>query len=176
MTAFSRFVDVVSRTAFLLGGIALVLMMLHISLDVLLRLLIRRPLPGTLEITEFHYMVACTFLPLAMIELRRRSISIEVISERFPERVQIGLSVMADTLTALFWGGLAYFAWLEAIRRTRIGDSVDAVEFFVQTWPARWVFAISMILATLAVLSNLINGLQAVRDGRAYANVEQDEH
>ena len=71
-----------------LGGIAVVLMMLHICADVIAKYVFNSPIPGTLEIVSNYYMVATVFLPLALVERKNAHIAVEILSQHLPTRGQ----------------------------------------------------------------------------------------
>jgi hypothetical protein len=52
----------------LIGGMGIVLMMAHVTLDVVLKNLFNAPIQGTIEISSYYYMVAVVMLPMAMVE------------------------------------------------------------------------------------------------------------
>ena len=61
------------------GGLAILPMMLHVATDVALRNLVNRPVPATYEIvTQYYYMSALAFVPLAWMERSRGMIAVEV--------------------------------------------------------------------------------------------------
>ena len=58
--------------------VAVVLMMAHISLDVLLRW-IGLPIPATVTIVPHYYMLPIVFLPLALAEKNDAHITVEIL-------------------------------------------------------------------------------------------------
>ena len=66
MSTPGRLLARTTSLATLIAGIAIALMMLHVSLDVAFRYLLGAPLPGTLTIVTYYYMVIAAFVPLAL--------------------------------------------------------------------------------------------------------------
>ena len=79
--------------------VAVVLMMTHISLDVLLRW-IGLPIPATVTIVPHYYMLPIVFLPLALAEKNDAHITVEILVQLFRNRVQKVLAVCSWLFSA----------------------------------------------------------------------------
>jgi len=158
--------------ATILGGLAVVLMMLHVTADVLLRKLFAAPLPGTLAVVSNYYMVILAFVPLALAERRRAHIAVEVLVERLPERLKHWLE---QVVLLPVGAALAIFAW----RTWDIaGDKLESGASLVQgtasivVWPSYYALPLGAGLMLLIVvyrltvtLTGAANGLDARHDG-----------
>ena len=71
-------VRVIDRCILALAGMALLLMMLHISIDVVSNLLFGAPVPLTNATVTQYYMIAVAFLSLAAGEYRGAHIRVEI--------------------------------------------------------------------------------------------------
>ena len=96
-----------------LAGAAVVAMMLLTCADVLLRLL-RHPIPGTYELVGFLGTVIVSF-SLALTSLSKGHIAVEILVEKLPRRVQVGIeagtSLIGAALFAIItWQSLVYAA------------------------------------------------------------------
>ena len=136
------------------GGCAVLVMMLHVSADVLSKYLLNRPIVGTLEIVSHYYMVAAIFLPLAAIERGRGHIFVELFTIRLGRQTTFALDAFASLLSALFVGAIAWMSTIEAIRRTKSGEMVDAVYYQIIVWPTRWMVPVGTALFALVCLHN----------------------
>ena len=87
--------------AMIVAGIAVVLMMLHVSLDVVTRPFLGRPLPGTTLIVSDYYMVACAFLPLAYAQAADGHISMDALAHLAPRRTQVHMAGFALLIAVL---------------------------------------------------------------------------
>ena len=122
-----------------LGYGAILLMMLHVSMDVAARVFFASPLLGTLEVVENYYMVACVFLPLGYLQATRGQIVVEVLSEWMPRRTRSGLDVVALFLTGAFLLLLTYTGALEAWEQTlKLEAERVAGSKRLPVWPVRW--------------------------------------
>ena len=82
-------------------------MMIHISLDVIGKIVWNAPIIGTLEIVSYVYMVGCTFLPLGHVLQTRSLILVEAFTEWMPSRSIAWLNAVAGIVTVLYLGALA---------------------------------------------------------------------
>ncbi|MDF2235703.1 TRAP transporter small permease [Albimonas sp. CAU 1670] len=136
-----------------IAAAAAVLMMVHISVDVISKYLFRAPLPGTITIVSNYYMVLVAFLPLAFAERRNGHIGVEVLTTRFPARVQRILHIVSLLFCAAVFAALTWQSWIEAGRALKIG--AFEIEFGVKllTWPARYLLPLGAGLMTAALLA-----------------------
>jgi len=96
-----------------LSGYVLFFMMLMITVDVTGRYLFASPIPGTLEFTEF-LMVFVVFFSLAYVQLHKRHICVELLTQRLPRRAADGLAIVTLLIAALFFGLMAWQSWVYA--------------------------------------------------------------
>jgi TRAP-type C4-dicarboxylate transport system permease small subunit len=94
-----------------LAGTAIIIMMLLTCADVCLRLL-RHPIPGTYEMVGFLGTVIISF-SLAYTSLEKGHIAVEILVEKLPRRVQVGIEAVTSLIgAALFvlvtWQSLIY--------------------------------------------------------------------
>ncbi|MEZ5933690.1 MAG: TRAP transporter small permease [Alphaproteobacteria bacterium] len=151
----------VSRTFAVIGGCAVLAMMLHVSADVLSKYLLNRPIVGTLEMVSHYYMVAAIFLPLAAIERARAHIIVELFTIRLGPRAILFLDAVACLLAAVFAGVITWMAGIEAIRRTRSGEMIDAVYYQILVWPTRWLVPAGALVFMLVLLLHALRFMAA---------------
>ena len=101
MTRISRFLSTCATCTSVLAGAAVALMMVQVTLDVAMRHLFGSPLPGTLTIVSYYYMVIAAFVPLALAEQRDAHISVEFVTDLMPKGVQRHLAGLMLLPTAL---------------------------------------------------------------------------
>lgn len=131
-----------------LAGILLILMMLHISLDVLLKAAFNSPIQGTLEVTAYYYMVGAVLLPVAAVELAQASISADVFFNLMWRRMKLVLMMFILLLSALVYAGLCRVTWMDAMRAFNRGEfSMGGVSMLI--WPSRFVLPVSFGLGSL---------------------------
>ena len=150
------------------GAIAVLAMMLHVTADVLMKVALNQPIMGTLEIVSFVYMVGCTFLPLAHVQLSRTLIIVEVFTQNLAPEKNLRFDIGAAVLTVAYLSLLAIMGAVVAVAKTGIGEAQDATYFDLPVWPMRWVFCISCGLAALIALYQLIDDFRLARFGRRF--------
>jgi TRAP-type C4-dicarboxylate transport system permease small subunit len=134
-----------------IGGLALILMMLHIAADVVARYIFNAPLHGTVEIVSAYYMVAVVFLPLAMIERFNGHIVVELVTQHMPRRIQEVLIGIVALLSALYFAAFTWRTWGDALNKFAVGESaLGTVQ--VTVWPTRFYLPIGCGLITLVLL------------------------
>ncbi|WBU52428.1 TRAP transporter small permease [Paracoccus sp. SCSIO 75233] len=168
-----QILDKLSRLALIVAGLFLLLMMVHISLDVALKLLFSRPIAGTLEIVSTYYMVAGVFFPIAAVEMARSSISVDAVYQFFPQSAKKLCMVLVLGLSAATYLILACSSWGDAIRSYRIKEQMIG-QVFVTIWPSRFVLPIGFGLAGLVCFGYLLAFLLR-KDARDRLLAEHDE-
>lgn len=134
-----------------IGGIALILMMLHITAEVVGRYLFASPLHGTVEIVPTYYMVATVFLPLALIERLNAHIVVELLSKRFSERVQEIQIAMVALLSAAYFGAFTWRTWGDALQKFAVRE-VSLGNVAVTVWPTRFYVPIGCGMITILLV------------------------
>jgi TRAP-type C4-dicarboxylate transport system permease small subunit len=155
-----------------LGTFGIIVMMVHITTDVLARLVLGSPLIGTNEIVSRYYMVAIAFLPLAWAEHRNAMISVELI-DGFLGR---GALLVSDIVV-----GLVSVGALLLVASTSLGEAMDALHkgAFVMAiatripiWPTYFIIPIGCALAAVLVVFRMI---PQIRSGKpAKSNSKED--
>lgn len=153
MNALERFV---ARISAIVGSVVLIAMMLQITIDVFMRNLLGAGFPATADIVSRYYMVAVSFLPLAMTQVADRHIEATIFTDRLrggARRAVLGLG--AAIATAVF----ALLAWgtgAEALKQTARRAYVEAGTIHFPTWPSYWILPVSASLMLVVLVIRLI--------------------
>ena len=132
-----------------LSGIAVAVMMVHVCADVFAKYVLLAPVPGTITIVTENYMPLLTFLPLAFVQQRRGHISVEVLTTRFPKRIQHHLYFWTILLAAVIFALLAWVTFGEAVKKMELGKFQMEQDVKVLTWPGQYFPAIGYGLIAL---------------------------
>jgi TRAP-type C4-dicarboxylate transport system permease small subunit len=149
--ALPRWVRVVQRisTAVALpAAVVTFLLMLHVIGDVVGRSLFNSPLPGTLEISQYWWMMLIVFGGLALAQVNDEHLRATVIIEKLPLNWQRWVdagSCALLCLIALVIGLAGYVAGLESFR---IGEATSSTPPIV-IWP--FMFAVPFGFGALAL-------------------------
>lgn len=146
-----------------LAGLSLVLMMLHVTLDVVLKYFFKLPIPGTAEVVSAYYMIGAVFLPLAYIEVHNRPIVVELLYDRLPIAFRHSLDILATLLSAAFYVFLAWQSAKIAFAAMESREYIDGI-WRVVVWPSRFLIPLGLLAACVSLTFRLL-GL--VTGGRA---------
>ncbi len=138
-----------------LAGLSLVLMMAHVTLDVVLKYFFKLPIPGTAEVVAAYYMIGTVFLPLAYIEVHNRPIVVELLYDRLPQALQRPLDVLATVLSIVFYAFLAWQSVKIALSALENREYIDGV-WKVVVWPSRFLIPLGLLAACAALALRLI--------------------
>jgi TRAP-type C4-dicarboxylate transport system permease small subunit len=102
-----RYVNLLTRILFWIGGVGLVAMLLLIVADVIGIKILSRPVPGGIELVAFMAVVAIAFA-VGYTQVMRGHVAVDFIVDKFPRRAKL----VIDTLMVLFSVCLfALMAW-----------------------------------------------------------------
>lgn len=152
---FERLVDLSQ----LIGMLAIVAMMIHISIDVISRNLFNSPLTGTVTIVSSYYMVICAFASLALAERHKGHIEVEVFTELLPRNVQYHLAGWLYPISILAFAQLTYRTYFDAISKYRIGSFQIEANIAIPMWPSYAILPFGFGLMTLAVTFRFLDYL-----------------
>lgn len=147
-----RLVNAITSGLALLGAVGVVAMLVHITLYVILRNLASAPIPATVEIVSYYYMVAIAFLPLAWAERRGDMISVEIFSHLLVGRIGRINAVFVALLTCAAYLVLTYTTWTVAMRQFTAGSYVISLSVAVPVWPSYFILPLAFALAALVAL------------------------
>ena len=153
-----RLFNLVIDGATVLGAAAVFLMMAHVALDVAGKVLVSTPVPATLAMVSNYYMVVVAFLPLAVAERRDAHIAVEVLTDRFPEKVQHVLRGFGTLFFAGVFALLARQAFVEAASKREVGAFMLEQDVKVLIWPSHYLMAAGCTLMVLALLARIAGG------------------
>ena len=109
-----------------LAGIIVLMLVAHVTIDVVMRFAFDTPLNSTILYVSAFYMVAIAFLPLAAVEQNDSHIAVELLVERFPTKVQSFLAGLALLLTCIVTATVAIRTGDEALAKF-IGGSYSCL-------------------------------------------------
>lgn len=152
MNFLRRLLEPLVSAAALIGIACVTLMMLHVTVDVLLRFALNMPVGGTITIVSNYYMVILGFGSLAVAESRAAHVSVEIVTELMPRNVQAGLASMAALLSAGVFALLATRTWIEAMAQMTLGAAVQQGTLTIPVWPSYFALPLGCGLMALTAL------------------------
>ena len=160
MFGFERAVRKLGEGMAIIGGIAMVLMMLHIVADVATKYLFNDPIDGTTEIVAAYYMVAVVFLPVAYVTFMEGQLIVELFTGWMSNRRLSLLDGFAGFASLAYLLFIVYYTAAEAVRRTIEGEAWETSVELVAVWPSRWMLPIGLAVMALYVLIEAFRNLR----------------
>lgn len=167
MLYIGRFLSGLTKIASLMTTLCIVLMMLHVTADVVGRYMFNAPLPGTIVIVGHYYMIIVVFMALGVAEEKRAHISVEFLTDLLPKTAQSWVAVFSGVLTAAIFSLLAYSGFVQAAKKTASGASMEQGSRLIAIWPSYWAIALgAALIAVIAAYKVIVtvtgwkNGLQ----------------
>ena len=146
-TMFRKALFGVSDAFAWIGGLLVLIMMVHVVLDVTLRFF-GIPLKATIEIVQAWYMIPLAFLPLAYVEKVDGHIAVELLSQHLGRRAQDVLIALVSLLCAIYFAGFALRTGEDAIGKYKVGE-LALGDVAIIVWPTR--FALPLGCGLIAI-------------------------
>ena len=166
MLSNSRFIQRPIRALTIVAGIAVMLMMMHIVIDVVGRVVFNHPLNGTTEIVSTYYMVAVIFLPLGFVSHYEGHIKVELFTRGLSPAGLAWLEAAVGALSVVF---LVWFTW-ESVVAARIsfemGEQWETAADLVTVWPSRWILPVGLAAMTAYMICATIDEVRRATSHR----------
>lgn len=163
MDRIDNIADVAARTMMAIGAAAVGLMMVHICLDVAIRVVLRIPVYGTIEIISHYMMVIVAFAPVAELQRRRKHLFVESFTTWLPHRVNAVLDYIVVLYFLALTGIYIFASARKAIEKTSVNASVETPAFDVVIWPSYWTIPIALVALAIVLLAQALARPQTVR-------------
>ena len=153
-----RVVSYLSRFFMIIGGVALLLLVLLATGNVTLRLL-HMPYAGTYEIVSFLGALV-TAGALAHTQRRRDHIMVDIVTDRFPPLVKRLLDAVSDLLAAVLFGVATWqvYRWGEKIRVAGEKSETLQLTFYPFIYGVAAGFALLTLVLVLQMFRALLRG------------------
>ncbi|MZR31468.1 TRAP transporter small permease subunit [Sneathiella litorea] len=149
-----KFLDRITESFTLLGGMAIVLMLLQITIDVFCKYFFNMPLLWTMDVVANYMMVAIVFLPLAQVERQNSHIRVELFAQMLGDNGRRAIAIFSGIVAAIYFGAITWQTWADAIDKYEIGEYVMG-EAQVTVWPGRFFLPFGCGLLVLLLLYKL---------------------
>jgi TRAP-type C4-dicarboxylate transport system permease small subunit len=155
MPSFEKTVYRFSRTLNILSGIALVLMMGLVFVNVVLRA-VWNPILGTYEFTGFLAAITITFA-LAHCASKKGHIAITIFADRLPPRVQAILDSFVAILGTALYAVISWQCIKYAINMYRVGEVSPATA--TPFYPFIFAVAFGLLMLALILLNDVFKSI-----------------
>jgi TRAP-type C4-dicarboxylate transport system permease small subunit len=147
---------VVARISAAVGSVVLMAMMLQITVDVFMRNFIGAGFPATPDIVSRYYMVAVSFLPLAMTQVADRHIEATIFTDKLSGGARWAVLTLGSVIGIAAFALLAWGTGAEALKQTARRAYVEAGTIHFPTWPSYWIVPVSAGLMLLVLVLRLV--------------------
>jgi len=154
----------VSYLLAVLSAVAILLMMLAISADVIGRYAFDHPIMGAFEFALL-LMVLVVFLGLAYTQLRGQHISVDVVYMRLPHRFRLPVDILNLIVLLFITSILAWKTVSHAAYSVSIGDYMPGMAHFPK-YPSKVALAVGAVMLCAVVFVQLVGKLAS----RVHAN------
>ncbi len=144
----------VTRFSSRVGAVVLVGMMLLMAGDVFLRFIFNKPVPGAFELIEIM-MGAVVSLSIAYCGLRRGHVSVELITDKLPDRIRAPVDLVHHLVCIVFFATIAYKGSQQAIV-IKENETVSTL-LEVPIYPFVWLLVFGAMLLALVYFRQMID-------------------
>lgn len=169
---FAVWLRKVCLTCAFLSGIAMMLMMLAGTLDIIGTNLFALPVPAAFEFVA-TMMVVVVFFAVSLAQARRAHIRVEVLYGFMPRPLQYLADVLQYLLNAFLYGLIAYFGWKSGMLSFAQGEYASGIINF-PIWPARFALCFGATLMTVQCLYDLVSHMAGWEDAAETENPETE--
>lgn len=155
-TSYNRAVRLIDRILVWIAGVALVLMMLHITVDVVANLVAGSPVPLTNATVTQYYMIAVAYLPLAAAELRGAHISVDLVVNQMSAGLRRAVDQLMQVICVVVYAALAAQAWQLALEKLARDAFLMEQATRVSTWPSYFMVPVGFGLVALLLALRLV--------------------
>lgn len=158
-----RFVGYLSKGFMCIGGVALLVLVVLATANVVFRLL-HIPFAGTYEVVSFLGALV-TAAALAHTQRRRDHIMVDILTDRFPPGVKRWLDALSDAITAVLFGVIAWQIWAWGNNLKLSGERSETLQLVY--YPFVYGVAAGFALLSLVLLIQLAQALLHREEGTA---------
>lgn len=155
-----------------IAGILVLLMVAHVSADVVMRYVIGQPLNATILYVSAFYMVAIAFLPLGLVEQKGSHIAVELLVERFPDKIQTVLLFLAMLLSVVVTAAVTVRTGQEALAKYVTGAYSIEAGGKILIWPTYFYLPVGFGMMTFVTVWKLIAMMTGKDSGLSLMTVE----
>lgn len=135
-------------------------MMALTGIDVTLRYLFNKPVPGSYEMTEFMMPIVIAF-GLAYCALEKGHVKVELVTSMLPKRAQAAMNSIVSLLFLALFIGIAWQTWRRAEGMIHVGQL--SIVLYIPVYPFVLAVAVGCAALCIVVLRDLFSNLsQAV--------------
>lgn len=157
-----RVFSVVKKSSLLISGIAVFLMMLFISAEVILRNVFSTSISGNYEITESYFMPLIVFPVIAITYSSGLMPKINMVVNKFPGKIQSLINLLLLLLEILAMFLIVFLTWSYAVDATKDGIGFSAGSIMYPLYPVFYLVPLGFALLIIELLFDFITVFKRV--------------
>ncbi|TKW64973.1 MAG: TRAP transporter small permease [Paracoccus denitrificans] len=146
----------IARISIVLGSLVLIAMMMQVVVDVFMRTFLGTGFPATADLVGKYYMVAVSFLPLAVTEIERRHIEATIFTQKLTGTPRRAVFLLGFVVALIVFAVMTWGSFTEALKQTERGAYIEAGTMRFPTWPSYWILPISFALMVIVLVLRII--------------------
>jgi TRAP-type C4-dicarboxylate transport system permease small subunit len=148
-----RIISAITGKFNFVSGLAILLMVAIMSMDVVLRYFLKRSVLDTMEISTL-LLGAVTSLALAFVTEKGEHISFTLLTDRLSSRVQGAAKGITLIISTALFVLLTWQTTVRAIASLKSGEYIGSMQ--TPLWPSKFLFAVGCGLTLLVLVAQLI--------------------
>lgn len=166
-----RLIEPINNTLAAIGSIALNLIMFLTVIDVVGRFLFKKPFIGAYECVEYG-LVVTIFCGMAITQVKKQHVNVSIITDKLKGRVLYAVQAISYLASSIIlflfiWGGI------KQLRSIYKANQVSNI-LMIPQWPFQLVLVIGVTFFFLTLVTDFLNSLANLFDGKAEAQVDDE--
>jgi TRAP-type C4-dicarboxylate transport system permease small subunit len=136
---------------------AIIFIMILVTSDVLKRLILRKPITGTTELTEL-LLVPAVFLAFAWCAIRGRHVKVDIVTSRFSRRTQAYIDIITSSIALVI---LAIITWQNIVEALEVEGTSSLLE--IPDAPFYWCLCVGLVVFCFSIMVVLREKIREIR-------------
>jgi TRAP-type C4-dicarboxylate transport system permease small subunit len=156
----SEIVRIIAKTSYFIGSGLLLIIMFMVTIDVVSRSLLNKPIWGVLEISEF-LLAGAVLLGLGYTEFLDGHVKVELIYDRLSSKLQNIMRIFYSLVAIGLYGVITWQSGILTINQMEVNLTSDVLK--IPAWPFRAFVPVGAFLMLLVLFLKLFNDIQGLR-------------
>ena len=161
MLSPTKYLELVGKGFKVIAGVAIIIMMLLSTADVVLRLF-GKPIPGAYELTGLLGTIVVSFA-LGFTSLEKGHIAVELLYRKLPQRTQLAIETFTNFISFLIFGLIAYQSFIYALDIRKSGEVSPTLQMPI--YPFIFGMALGFGLLCLILIADTIKSMKRTFNG-----------
>jgi len=157
MDALDRLNIFLNRILMIIGGVAVLGLMSLATGNVILRFFFNAPYRGAYEVVGFLGAIVIAFA-LGYTQKRKGHIVVDILTERFPKRINRILDAINYFITMIFFAIVSWQIFVWGIKIAKSGEVSETIKIIFH--PFVYCVAIGFLVFSLTLLNDFLKSLQ----------------